>query len=518
LNCGIVEGRSPDDLLHFDQFGYMLTMDLLTYGHGPIEKIPSRDGSLFAFLPLPAESIYYANKKLSKSDPKLISNLVDAHRESYAKVSGEKFVDEPQEGEIKFVQVINGKVLESFSDKEMIFIRIYLQSDVDLNGYAISPLERAISMVTSHLQIENHQKQFFTHGVASRGLLVIQGDVTPNQLRTLQAQWTAQVTGPTTAWRTPILAGINSVQWVPLNVSNRDMEFAAYQDHVLRTIHSSFSIDPEETGFGYLSRGQEQRSMSESSNEWKLTASRDKGLRPILGRIEAVINEDVLPSWKPEYAKKYKFAFVGIDAETRQEEIQRLQSEVQLHTTVGEVRNEAALPELLYGNNIILNPLYLQTLQMNMSKGEFMEKFMGIAGASQRPDLQYIPDPFWFQWMQQQMQMMQQQAAAQPQEPPKKGKKKEGDKEDPKAEKEQAAQAQAQQQSMAIDQFISANPHLFKSMLDNLSKTEFVDKHVDEMKEKLAKDFDRASKFLVDEILKAVEEEVVESSDVKSRK
>lgn len=497
LNCGSLEERSKEDLLQFDQFGYMITQDMLTYGHSAIEKVRDRTGALHSFLTLPAETIYLATKK---ADPKLVENMVQAHREAYAHASGEKFDDTPQDGSPSFVQVVHGKVVESFTHEDLIMARIYLQSDIDLNGYALSPLERAISMITAHLQIENHQKQFFTHGVASRGLLVVQGDVTPNQLRTLQAQWTAQVTGPQTAWRTPILAGINGVQWVPLTVSNRDMEFAAYQDHVLRVLHASFSIDAEETGFGYLSRGQEQRSLSESSNEWKLTASRDKGLRPILGRIESIINEEILPNWRPEYAQKYKFVFVGIDAETRQEEIARLQSEVQLHTTIGEVRNEAALPPLEYGSQLILNPLYLDVIQRNMTKGEFMERFIGVEGASQRPDLQYIPDPMWFQWQQNMLQMMQMQSGGG-----------EPDSEEPESKDKDKETKKNESAAQAVDMFISANPELFKSLSANLKKTDFVDHHVDEMKGRLTKDFDRASKFLITEVLKAVEEEIKDS-------
>lgn len=551
INCGKKENRSHEDVLTFDQYGYMVTMDWLTYGHQATEMVHEMGGDLHCFLPLPAETIYKANKKIP--DKEQIKAAIDSQRNIRDRLTGESDFDFESlaDTDYQYLQVINGQVVEGFTEEDLVFSPIHLQSDIDLMGYAISPLERAISMITSHLQIENHQKMFFTHGVASRGILVIQGDVSPNQLRTLQAQWTNQVTGPNGAWRTPILAGIDGVQWQPLVMTNRDMEYAAYQDHVLRVIHACFAIDPEETGFGYLSKGTEQRSLGESSNEWKVTASRDKGLKPILNRLEAVINEQILPAWNKEYASKYDFAFVGIDAESRQEEIQRLQEEVQLHSSVDEIRQEADKPQLEVGGGLILNPTWLQSVQANMPKGMFMEKFMGIAGASERPDLQYIPDPLWFQWQQLQMQVAQQQAAAQnPQNPedpnnpegggPKGSDDSEGQEpqnpqeeqkentenpfdQQPQASDEDVAQkdqeAFVRQQAMqrnGIQQFIDANPDLFKSFAKKRQAKAFHDKHVDEMRDQLTKEFEKSADVLLREVMKVVKEDLDSSREGES--
>lgn len=559
LNCGDVDNRSDEDELSFTNWGYMISNDMLTYGHASIERIYKGSGALTAFLPLPAETIYYANKALNNETT--VQNLIDTYRDVYEAMKGKKSplesiqnisAEKVAGGEYDYLQVINGKVVEGFEKDDMIFANLYLHSDVDVNGYTIGPLERAISMVTAHLQIENHQKMFFTHGVASRGVLVIQGDVTPNQLRTLQAQWTNQVAGPSSAWRTPILAGIEGVQWTPLVQSNRDMEYAAYQDHVLRTLHAVFLIDPEETGFGYLSRPTGQRSaLNESKNEYKITASRDKGLRPLLNRIETIINDEVLPYWNEQYADKYQFCFVGLDAETREEENERLMAEVQLHTSLDEIREQADLDPMEVGGKIILNPTWLQTVQTSMPKGLFMERFMGIEGASERPDLQYIPDPLWFQWQQFQLQMTQMQAGGGPDgggpedptggagsadegggdqagpdqsggQPTEEGAKgQEGSQsagnEEGNAERDQQAmmQQQAQAQQQAVEQFINANPELFKSMRSNLAKSEVNDKHIDELQGKLSKDFERGAAIFMKDVMDAVKEDLESRKAVK---
>jgi hypothetical protein len=562
LNCGETENRDPEDKLTFDAFGYMTSSDFLAYGHTAIENVKRGDGGLFAFLPLPAETIYHANRsplgqQAAESMIAATRGAIDAllQRNGEDTDKGPNAEIENEDGRLGYVQVINGKIVEGFGFDDITFARIYTQADIDLQGYALGPLERAVSMVTAHLQIENHQKMFFTHGVASKGLLVIQGDVTPNQLRTLQAQWTNQVTGPQSAWRTPILAGIRGVQWQPFMTGSRDMEYAAYQDHVLRTMHACFAIDPEETGFGYLSKGTEQRSLGESSNEWKIEASRDRGLRPLLARLESILNEDLLPKWNPILADKYQFTFVGLDAETRGEEIERLKEEVQLHTTLNEAREEAELEPMKYGGDMILNPLLLQVIQANLPKGVFMETFMGVQGASERPDLQYIPDPLWFQWQQLQMQIMQMQAGVQqgqpgdeddedddgddskggkdkgdskgkppskdskkPGKPGKKKADKDGDDGEDDAEADALAEAQQQAQMQAVNQFVSANPELFKAMKFNLAKSDLAkglikdhrtdDSHVGKLADQLCDDFDHAGDELVKEIMAAVSEEL----------
>jgi|GEM_PF-2792329 len=540
LNCGDKEGRSEEDKLTFERWAYMVGHDMLSYGHAAIELVRNRGDGLHAFLPLPAESIYYANKAMLSKDQ------IDAAVQTYQDVIERANVGTKKEeseyrhdDDYEYLQVINGKVVEGFYGDEMVFAKIYDLTEIDLSGYAMGPLERAVSMITAHLQIENHQKMFFTHGVASRGLLVIQGDVTPNKLRELQAQWTNQVTGAASAWRTPILAGIKGVQWEPLTIANRDMEYAAYQDHVLRVIHACFAIDPEETGFGYLSKGQSQKSLSESSNEWKVTASRDRGLRPLLGRIEAIINEQIMPAWKKSYSEKYKFVFVGLDAEDRMQEVERLQAEVQVHTTIDEAREQSDLEPIEVGGGLILNPLLLATLQANMFKGEFMEKFLGVKGAAQRPDLQYIPDPMWFQWQQLQMQMMQQQAMAEqgqmgeeggdPNDPQggggddgdsgggedKKAPPQEGGDDNPEAQADLAAQQQmmAQAQATGIDRYMQMNPELFKSGKENLRKSNDYIDHAEKMRTDLEAEFSKASERLIKDIFKAVADDLADRDE-----
>lgn len=535
LNCGYKENRPHEDKLTFDQWGYMITRDLMVYGHAAIEKTLRKDGELFSFLPLPAETIYYANKKV---DTKTIEGLKDIWQNT---VDSDKVsVDRAAKGEYEFVQVINGKVVEGFDKDELIFARYNLETDIDLNGYCYGPLERALSAIIAHMQIENHQRQFFTNGTASKGLLVLQGDVSPGTLKTLQSQWNNQITGPLNAWRTPILAGIKGANWIPLTATNRDMEYAAWQDYVIRVICAAMTITPEEIGFDYLTKGTEQRTMSESNNDWKLEHAMKRGIRPLLGRIESIINEEILPAYSKDIASKYHFTFVGLDAETEMEEVQRLQQETTLHTTLNEARKQVEREEMPYGGELILNPTLLQTLSQNMTKGMFMEKFIGVQGASERPDLQYVPDPLWFQWQTMQQQMMQAQAGGgapgQPGGPggdqqqggspqdQQQGAQQPGDdgeqmSDQEKQEAMEQEEERRQQEQAGVEQYMAANPELFKSFKKNLGIAEELSKSqrvaekinykkIEKTRENLVKDFRDASENMVKEIMQIVADDL----------
>jgi hypothetical protein len=523
LNTGYSEDRPPEDKMTFAEWGYAITRDWNVYGHCAIEKVKRNDGKLHSFLPIAAETVYYANRQIDKK-------LIDGMRNTWRQTIDPNKVDvsKVEKGDYEFIQVVDGKVVEGWAADELIFAKLNVETDIELKGYAVGPLERAIGAILGNLQIDNHNRQFFTHGMASKGLLVVQGDVTPNALRALQTQWNNQVTGPINAWRTPILAGIKGVQWVPLTATNRDMEYAAYQDQVLRKIFSCFAMDPEEAGFGYLSKGQEQRTLSESSNEWKITASRDRGLRPILTRIEGMINEDILPEMNEEYAKKYHFQFVGLDAETKMEELERLEHETSLLTTLDEARKQTDRDPMDIGGGLILNPLLIQILTTNLPKGLFMEKFLGVKGASQRPDLQYVPDPLWFQFQTLLMQlsgMMGGFGGPQPRDPKghfagtnAPGTKDEGGGEKSEAEANAEEEAMMQAQMEATERYIAANPDVFKSIQANFERHEFLrksgamhDPKIDEDADRFVKQYRKAAEELVKEIVEAVQEEVAEA-------
>lgn len=426
MNTGLTTDRFPQEKLSFGDFLKMMVRDRMTYGSFAIEKVPDQMGRLHHFLPVPTETVYFANNRYN---PDVIESVKDINRATYDwagrgdtyegyREQAAEMEDRLKTGEYAYLQVVDSRIIEAFTRDDLIFSIGNPQNFIDNNGYPISELEQCATTITTHLQSLNYNKQFFVNGFAARGIFHIKGDVERTQLDAFRVQFYNQIAGNQNSWRTPIIAGVDDVQWIPLSATNRDMEYSNYVDHLIRTIAGIFQISPMEFGFDYLDRGSNQRSIGESNNEWKIKASQDRGLLPLLRWIEDVINGEILPLADARLAQKYRFVFAGYNAETRTEELERQQAEISLHATMNEVRSEMEKDSVI-GGDLVLNPAYLDTLFKTHTIGEIREIVFKYAGDSQNPQWAYAESMGYLQnqqlIMQQQQMAMQQQMMTQQQ-------------------------------------------------------------------------------------------------------
>lgn len=121
-----------------------------------------------------------------------------------------------------------------------------------------------------------------------------------------------------------------------------------------------FLLDPAELNFD-LHGGVQQTPLFESSQEWKLKASRDRGLKPLLRFVAKQINEHIISPIDDHFV----FDFVGLDELTEQEKHELRQEQVASYMTVNEIRRAEDLPDLPDGD-MIQNPTYLQAHQLRM--------------------------------------------------------------------------------------------------------------------------------------------------------
>lgn len=176
----------------------------------------------------------------------------------------------------------------------------------------------------------------------------------------------SQVVNTRNAFRPPIIGIADDVKWVELAQSNKDMEFDNWMHYLIRICCAVFQIDPAEINFDISKVS--SSTLNESSNEQRIKASRDKGLKPLLDYIENILNNDILRSWDSKLADKYEFKFVGLDAETRKEEIERLSKEVATWKTLNEARVEQG-KEPIEDGDLVLNATYTQfKMQKDMAQ------------------------------------------------------------------------------------------------------------------------------------------------------
>jgi Phage portal protein len=408
-HCGRKDNVPPGEEMLFGEFLKLCTRDALTFGHVAVEKVLTRRQSLHRFRPLPAESVYIINPKTNKD---IVAKEIEMARLTYkAKTAAyggnnpeaSQVFNEPDIEYFKYVQMsYDNRVLSAFGDEDMVFKLFNPQNFADSMGYCYSPLELAIINITNHLNVENYNANFFTHGYAARGVLHLKGTVTQSQLTAFRRQFYNTISGAQHAWRTPIIAGLDEVQWVPLSGSAKEMEYLNYNNHLLRALCTQFQIDPVELGLDYLVTGSGRAAMQQASNEYKINYSRERGLIPILMMFEDMINSSVLPAIDKEMATKYEFKFTGYDDDSPQTHIAQQQAEMTVYSTMNDLLRAAGKETMKHEvADLPLNQTFWMLAEKHMTKGEIRETFFGDKSAKGRRELAYFPaDTLFMGWQQ----------------------------------------------------------------------------------------------------------------------
>lgn len=340
--------KHPRGRNDFETFLRKVTWDSLVYDQMCFEVVPNRKGT-------PAE--WYA---------------VDAATIRIAD-SASTFVDEDATKVIRYTQIYDGMVIAEYTQDELCFGVRNPRTDIRLFGYGVSELEMLINVVTSLLWAFEYNQKTFSQGSAAKGIINFKGTVPEKQLQAFRRHWYQLISGIENSWKTPITAA-DELQWINLQQSNRDMEYNAYMDFLIKVACSMYSMDPLEVNFKYGNSGQKS-GLQEASNKEKITESKERGLRPLLRFLERCINQYII--WPIN--ENFEFDFVGLDALTRDEIANLNQKRVKTFLTVDELRAEDDLPPLPDGKGeVILDPTWLQYAQMK--EGAAMQEGGGDMG------------------------------------------------------------------------------------------------------------------------------------------
>lgn len=386
LNCGRAEPNPYSTVQRddFDAFIRKIVRDSLTYDQCAAEVVYDRAGLPYEFYAVDATTIRYA------SDDRYVGiNASYTDREGFVPSvpsrtgglhEGRSYGFQTSMGQsIRFMQIVNGQIQNVYGDKDLAFGIRNPRTDIYIQGYGYGELEQLITIVTAHLNAESYNSKFFTQGSTPKGILNLKGDNwTPEQLEMFKRQWAANVAGVENSWRTPILQS-EGLEWVELAKSNQEMEFGRWMEYLLKIGCAVYLIDPAEINFD-LHGGVQQTPLFESSQEWKLKASRDRGLKPLLRFLAKLINKNIIDRIDDHFTLE----FAGLDEMSEQEKHEMLVEQIASYMTLNEARRTLDLPDLP-GGDMPMNPTYMQALttqqQMEMTAQQGAE-----GGAPQDPN------------------------------------------------------------------------------------------------------------------------------------
>lgn len=336
--------------------------DSLTYDLYATEIVHSKIGNPVYWFPVDGSTIKYASSSLSNyaDSANTLHDLDILYPEKEAEAREESKVldidpEKLQNGDYFWVQVIRGKVERAYTSDELKVGIRNLNTDIYNNGYGISELELAVSLVTGHLNAEFYNQAYFTQGFSAKGILHIKSQIDRRKMETLRQQWQHMLKGSRNSFQTPIFAGVDAVEWIPLTQNHNDIGFENWLRYLIKMTCAIYQIDPAEIGINLKDEGS-KAGLSGDNTQEKLNQSRDKGLYPLLRHIENYINTQILQAYNPKWVIK----FTGMTGESKEEFLKRLEAESKTAKTVNEVREEMGLPPLPGMDGVILNPTFMQ--------------------------------------------------------------------------------------------------------------------------------------------------------------
>lgn len=414
LNCGHTVGLEEQDKTTLADFLDVQVRNGLTFGRFATEIIYDREGQpdqdgKYPFNRFRARDVGTIERAVRKGEG-LGTNFREQALKLLEQLSGEQSGIDPkklEEQEYAWIQKVDGLPRQGFTHDEMIVYNLFESTDVEHNGYPVSPLDTVISSVTTHISIDAYKKLYFQNGRATRGMLVIQSDEVDEQvINGIKIQFNAAINNVSNSFRTPIfgMGKEDKVEWLSMaGEGAQDRDFQFMYDQVARNILSAFSVSPDELpGYSHLSRGTNSQTLSESSNEFKLTAARDTGLRPLILKFQTYFNQRLFPLMDPLLAKVCEISFTGLDAQSKEQESTRLQQDMPTHMTMDDVLHEVDKEGIgkTLGGEFPFNERWQLISDKYSNVGELKTRLMGIPGAMVDPMLAYKRDPFFLQYMQ----------------------------------------------------------------------------------------------------------------------
>jgi hypothetical protein len=228
--------------------------------------------------------------------------------------------------DIRYVKVEHkswaGVTMDEFTDAEIATFVRNPRSDTNAKGYGCPEIESCVDAINAWSLAFNYNLTRFRKDTLPRGLLVINGEVDTKMFQQFKLEWKSIMQGGRNRWGIPILQGLTgdkgAVNWIPFDLSSREMEYHQYLFLCTNIIHSAFKMSPEETG--YASNNPFRPPLSSASPEATLEYSQSAGLSPMLKAVAHFLNYEIL--WKNVKDRRYTFEFVGLGTDNDIEQAQ----------------------------------------------------------------------------------------------------------------------------------------------------------------------------------------------------
>jgi len=219
-----------------------------------------------------------------------------------------------------------------FDDREIVYIKANPRS---YSVYGWSPIQSLREILKALVKSAEWNQKYFEQGAVPQGILSLIG-MSETDFNRFKAYWNSQVRGA--PYKVPIVG--NDVKWIPLNLSNKDMQFLESQNWYLKLVMAMFKVPPSMLGFTEdVNRA--------TAYEQGRTFTR-KAILPLLRLLEYHINLEIVS----ELADDVEFKFNPSDPIEEQRQLEIWEKKLQMGlTTINDIRvNEMGLDPVPWGD------------------------------------------------------------------------------------------------------------------------------------------------------------------------
>lgn len=401
LYCGKTEDKPPQYRnWNFENSLKAWVWDSLVYDLYARELVPDQVGRPKYWFPTDGGTIKYTSNQFRnyRGISENFNNLNILYPEKQVKLVEEQnklnLDQELLEADAyQYVQVIRGKIERAYTADEMAIGIRNKTTNIYNNGYGTSELELGMNLVSGHLNAEFYNQAYFIQGFSAKGILHIKENINRRKLETVKQQWQHMVKGGANSFQTPIYAGAQDIEWIPLTQNHTDIGFEGWMRYLIRMLCALYQIDPGEIGINLRDEGKGGSLNSGDSTEARFDESKERGLQPLMAHLENFINENIIAPFDERFCIK----FTGLTSETRSQTLERQKKESEFKKTVNELRAEDGLPPLPGMDDYILNPVYQQWYDKYSRRAtdfrkEAQAQFGSPAEASNNPESQPVDE------------------------------------------------------------------------------------------------------------------------------
>ena len=237
---------------------------------------------------------------------------------------------------IRWVQIVNSTVVETFTDEEIIVRHQNELSDVRYRNSGLSPAEVSVMEIIATMNALKFNRDRFSNNPPP-GFLYLPGNMPQEVLDDLQVQWENMFSGNNNNHRIPLITSeAQDLKFTNLNTLS-DMAFEKLMQWVTTFTLAAHGMDQAELGLRLMG----SQGLSEGSMDGRIDAAMTRAKKSMLSYFADVCNDI------KETVDKYEplvFVFNGVEKEDEDKRLERDEKLVKSIELMDEVRTRRDMP------------------------------------------------------------------------------------------------------------------------------------------------------------------------------